>query len=83
MADSPYPTTPCVAVCQIDPESGFCLGCYRTLPEIAQWGKFSEEKRQALLPELDARRDAEERRWREEKEKRAAATRRETDDGAD
>lgn len=43
MAKSPYPTTPCVAVCQIDPKTGWCLGCYRTLPEIAKWGKFSED----------------------------------------
>jgi len=67
MAKSPYPTTPCVAVCQIDPKSGFCLGCYRTLKEIAQWGKFSEEKRQALLPELDQRREEDMRAWEAEK----------------
>ena len=65
----PYPTTPCIAVCQIDPKSGFCLGCYRTLKEIAQWGRFSEVERTALLPELD-RRKAEDLRRREEKKKR-------------
>ncbi len=71
MAKSPYPTTPCVAVCQIDPKSGFCLGCYRTLKEIAQWGKFSEEKRQALLPELDQRREEDLRAWEAEKARQA------------
>jgi predicted Fe-S protein YdhL (DUF1289 family) len=59
----PYPTTPCVAVCQIDPKTGFCLGCFRTLKEIAQWGKFSEEERQALLPELDRRKEEDRLRW--------------------
>ena len=65
----PYPTTPCVAVCQINPKSGFCMGCYRTLKEIAQWGKFSEDERQALLSELE-RRKAEDLRQLAEKRKR-------------
>ena len=73
MAKSPYPTTPCVAVCQIDPKSGFCLGCYRTLKEIAQWGKFSEEQREALLPELDQRREEDMQAWAAEKARRAQA----------
>jgi predicted Fe-S protein YdhL (DUF1289 family) len=66
----PYPTTPCIAVCQIDPKSGFCLGCYRTLKEIAQWGRFSEDERQALLPELEQRKAEGERRLEDEKKKR-------------
>ena len=69
MSNYPYPTTPCVAVCQIDPKTGFCLGCFRTLKEIAQWGKFSEDERQALLPELDRRKEEDRLRW-EAKRKR-------------
>lgn len=57
MTRSPYPTTPCIAVCQIDPRSGYCLGCYRTLKEIAGWGRMSEEERQGKLPELERRRE--------------------------
>lgn len=63
MSRHPYPTTPCVAVCQIDPKTGFCLGCFRTLKEIAQWGRFSENERQALLPELDRRKEEDRLRW--------------------
>ena len=73
MASSPYPTTPCVAVCQIDPNNGLCLGCYRTLKEIAQWGKFSEPQRQALLSDLQRRRDEDMRRWRAGQEGRDGA----------
>ena len=29
--------TPCVMVCAVDGESGLCLGCFRTLREIACW----------------------------------------------
>ena len=48
--------TPCVQVCTVDGESGLCLGCYRTLPEIARWSKLSEAEREALMGELPARR---------------------------
>jgi predicted Fe-S protein YdhL (DUF1289 family) len=56
MSGSPYPTTPCVAVCTIDPESGFCLGCYRTMKEIARWQKLTESERKSMQTILDRRR---------------------------
>jgi len=46
--------TPCVAVCMIDPRTSLCLGCGRTLPEIARWPRMASAERQsvmALLPE--------------------------------
>lgn len=58
MTGSPYPTTPCVAVCAIDQESGFCMGCYRTMTEIARWGGMTEAERRAMQPVLDGRRAA-------------------------
>ena len=41
----------------VDGQSGLCLGCFRTLPEIAGWTKLSAEQRAALMTELPARRD--------------------------
>ena len=29
--------SPCVSVCSMDPDSGLCRGCFRTLEEIADW----------------------------------------------
>ncbi len=29
--------TPCVKICVVDPETGFCIGCGRTRGEIAGW----------------------------------------------
>jgi predicted Fe-S protein YdhL (DUF1289 family) len=52
--------SPCIAVCHIDGRSGFCLGCYRTLPEIAQWHKKTEEERWAVLAELENRKSEDE-----------------------
>lgn len=48
-------TTPCVKVCIVDGESGLCLGCYRTLPEIAKWSGLPEAERVAITEALPAR----------------------------
>ena len=48
--------TPCVKVCVVDGESGLCLGCYRTLNEIAAWATFPSEARDKLMAELPERR---------------------------
>ena len=48
--------TPCVQVCTIDGESGLCLGCLRTLPEIAGWARLADAERERIMAELGARR---------------------------
>ncbi len=53
---SPSIATPCVKVCVVDAESGLCLGCFRTLREIAGWTAFTEEERARLMAELPSRR---------------------------
>lgn len=47
--------SPCNKVCRIDPATGFCLGCARTLEEIGRWSVMTEEEQQALLAELPDR----------------------------
>lgn len=47
--------SPCVDICVIDPESGLCEGCARTLDEIAEWSGYSEERRRAIIAELGSR----------------------------
>ncbi|HEY5899484.1 MAG TPA: DUF1289 domain-containing protein [Burkholderiales bacterium] len=48
--------SPCVKVCQMDPVRGLCLGCARTLDEIARWGYFTDQEREAIMAELPSRR---------------------------
>ena len=62
---APSVSTPCIKVCVVDGESGLCLGCLRTLPEIAGWGRLSEAEREAVMAGLPARRErlAPEKRW--------------------
>lgn len=49
-------STPCIKVCRI--EGTVCVGCWRTLAEIAAWGGMFEPQRLAVmasLPERQAR----------------------------
>jgi predicted Fe-S protein YdhL (DUF1289 family) len=46
-----------VNVCPVDGRSGFCLGCRRTLPEIAGWARLSDEERAAIMAALPDRPD--------------------------
>lgn len=48
--------SPCTKVCTIDPRSKLCLGCGRTLDEIARWTSFSESERNRIMTELPQRR---------------------------
>jgi len=48
--------TPCTKVCMVDGQSGLCLGCFRTLPEIARWERFTDAERLELMAALPARR---------------------------
>lgn len=47
--------TPCIAVCMMDPRSGLCFGCGRTLPEIARWHRIDNAERLAIMATLPAR----------------------------
>jgi predicted Fe-S protein YdhL (DUF1289 family) len=47
--------SPCVKVCVIDPRTGLCLGCHRTLEEIAGWSSMPPEARRAVMAELPER----------------------------
>jgi predicted Fe-S protein YdhL (DUF1289 family) len=49
-------TTPCTKVCYIDDASGLCLGCFRTMTEIAAWAGLGELRRAELMAELPGRR---------------------------
>ncbi len=48
--------SPCTKVCAMDADGRYCLGCARTLNEIAGWGGMSEADQAAVLAQLPARR---------------------------
>ncbi len=47
--------TPCVKVCTLDTRTGLCLGCGRTVDEIAGWRAMSVDERRRIMAELPAR----------------------------
>ena len=49
------PESPCDGTCRIDPASGWCTGCLRTLAEIADWPMLSNKEKRAVLAQLAAR----------------------------
>lgn len=51
-------SSPCVKTCAVSGQTGLCIGCGRTLAEIAGWAKFSEDERQKIMATLPARREA-------------------------
>jgi predicted Fe-S protein YdhL (DUF1289 family) len=55
MAETPI-ATPCIKICVIDGESGLCMGCHRTLPEVAAWTKFTDDQRADIMAALPDRR---------------------------
>lgn len=58
--DAPV-STPCIKVCAVSGEHGLCIGCGRTLKEIAEWGAMDEPARLAIMADLNARLAAAER----------------------
>jgi len=59
MTDEPWKRpeieSPCIKVCVIDPVTGLCLGCFRTIDEIAAWSAMTADARRAVIADLPAR----------------------------
>ena len=53
----PAIASPCVKICAVDAASGLCVGCLRTLGEIAAWGGLDPAERTRIMAELPARRE--------------------------
>lgn len=48
-------STPCQRICMVSGMTNLCVGCGRTLKEIASWGRLTEPERRAIMAELPAR----------------------------
>lgn len=47
--------SPCVRLCTVHPVERICVGCYRSIEEIATWGRMTPEERKAIMAELPSR----------------------------
>jgi uncharacterized protein len=51
----PVIESPCTRVCTLDPASGLCLGCGRSLDEIARWTQMTDAERARVVAEAGRR----------------------------
>lgn len=47
--------SPCIQVCRIDPRTGICVGCRRTMDEIAAWPTLDRAGKERVLREIAER----------------------------
>jgi hypothetical protein len=47
--------SPCIKICVIHPEERLCVGCFRSLDEIARWSAMTAAERQTVLADLPTR----------------------------
>lgn len=47
--------SPCVKLCAVHPVEKICVGCFRTVEEIANWSLMSPEERRRIMAELRGR----------------------------
>ena len=58
--------TPCILVCSIDMNTGYCFGCGRTRDEVGAWSRYTAEERRGIMDSLPARLETIERKPRRE-----------------
>ena len=54
---TPPVPSPCINVCRMHEASGLCVGCLRTLDEIALWSVLDDAGKREVRAALDRRRE--------------------------
>lgn len=49
--------SPCIGVCAIDEETGYCKGCFRTVEEVTGWRGGSEAWKRKVWQKLAKRKE--------------------------
>ncbi|WP_411352703.1 DUF1289 domain-containing protein [Leisingera aquaemixtae] len=47
--------SPCIKICVVHPEARICTGCYRSIDEIRDWSKMTNDERAEIMNDLPAR----------------------------
>lgn len=47
--------SPCISVCRMEPVSGLCAGCWRTLDEIRQWSRSDDAEKRVMWQRIETR----------------------------
>jgi predicted Fe-S protein YdhL (DUF1289 family) len=56
-AENNDPQSPCIGVCQINPLTQLCDGCFRNEDEVADWWDLSPAEKQQILERLEIRKE--------------------------
>lgn len=51
----PHVPSPCVSVCTMDPQTGLCAGCWRSLDEIGAWSRMPDEGKRLVWQRIQQR----------------------------
>ncbi len=51
------PPSPCIGICQINPLTSYCDGCFRNEDEVTDWWDLNPQQKCRILTRLDARRE--------------------------
>ena len=54
-ASSHQVASPCIAICNINHDSGLCEGCFRTLDEIAAWSQLDNAAKREVWSRISQR----------------------------
>ncbi len=54
---APGVPSPCISICKMDADTGWCLGCFRTLEEIAQWSRAADADKLQVWARIESRQD--------------------------
>ena len=47
--------SPCVKLCAVHPAARLCVGCLRTVDEIANWSRMTSDERREIMAALPSR----------------------------
>jgi uncharacterized protein len=50
--------SPCISICKMNPDTGYCIGCWRSRSEIKGWSEASSEARWKIISNMHKRRKA-------------------------
>ena len=54
---APGVPSPCISICKMDADTGWCQGCFRTLEEIAQWSQAADADKLRVWERIESRQD--------------------------
>ena len=47
--------SPCIKICKIDPATKYCSGCFRSIKEIREWIKLTDQERDDIMEQIEKR----------------------------